>query len=46
MVPDDATAGQKYYSCIELSTPSGTDATAVAKTYTTIEVEVARPVFW
>jgi len=45
MVPNDATAGQKYYSCIELDTV-GTPATAVAKSYTTIEVEVTRPAFW
>jgi len=45
-IPNAATAGQKYYSCIELATPSASDATTVAKSYTTIEVEVTRPAFW
>ena len=37
-VPTAATPGQKYYSCLAFNT-----ATA---SYTTIEVEVARPAFW
>lgn len=46
MVPNDATAGQKYYSCIELSTVKTGDAATVAKSYTAVQVEVTRPAFW
>jgi hypothetical protein len=37
-VPTSATPGQKYYSCLTFNTPTAS--------YTTIEVEVTRPVLW
>jgi len=37
-VPTNAIPGMKYYSCLSFNTPTAS--------YTTVEVEVVRPVFW
>jgi hypothetical protein len=38
-VPAAATVGQKYYACLTIGITAGAR-------YTTVEVEVGRPVFW
>lgn len=46
MVPETATPGQKYYSCLKVGQADPTTATAGKDVYTTLEVDVTRPVFW
>jgi len=46
MVPEGATPGQKYYSCIKVGQADPATATQAKNVYTTVEVDVTRPRFW
>lgn len=46
MVPATATPGQKYYSCLKVGQADPANAAAAKDMYTTVEVDITRPVFW
>jgi hypothetical protein len=45
-VPTTATPGQKFYSCLKVAQADPANAAAAKDMYTTVEVDITRPVFW